>query len=301
MLPPIVEPTQMVAGNFGPVVSTAPATNTLPATSAFPSVSRSAGVPLAGHDLHHEHGHAHAHGKHAHGHDHVHHERGDKHLYKQQDKQLRKQEKHLRKQHMHNQHMMMGGFYPGGGYDHHHQMMMHQQRGLGLGGGYYNHPMMMHQHQYQRGFGHGYGQGWESDRLLDGEHRLNWGMVAPLAPTERVIPIEGVSSTGGGLSGLKDKLHLGGHGHSHAHDAPRSQLVEPSAPGLSGVETGSMQNKAGFGQKIKGAIKEVQGTITRNPAMKEEGKMLMQGVDPVTAHSATGAATGSPTTSTTAI
>jgi hypothetical protein len=206
---------------------------------------------------------------------------------------MRKQEKHLRKQHMHHQNMMAMGGHPGYHYGHnHHNMMMMPMMG---GRGHYNHyPMMM---QRGLGGGYGYGQGFDqSDRLLDAEQRLHWGMVAPLGPGEKVIPIDG-AATGGALSGLKEKLHLGGRAHSHNHDElSRSQLVEPAAPGMSGVETGSMQNRAGFGQKIKGAMKEVQGAITRNPAKKEEGKMIMQGVDP-----ATGAATNAPTTSTTAI
>jgi hypothetical protein len=43
------------------------------------------------------------------------------------------------------------------------------------------------------------------------------------------------------------------------------------------------ETHVGIGQKIKGAMKEVQGTITRNPAKKEEGRMLMHGGgDPAT-------------------
>ncbi len=289
MLPPIVEPAHMVG-----------------ATAPFPTTARSAAVgamPLRdgyGHDhLHsHDHLHEHVHGgdKHLHKHD----KHGDRDLYKR-DKHLRKQEKHLRKQHMHHQNMMAMGGHPGFnhyGYNHNHNMMMMPMMG---GRGHYNHPMMM---QRGLGGGYGYGQGFDqSDRLLDAEQRLHWGMVAPMAPGEKVIPIDGVATGGGALSGLKEKLHLGGHGHGHGHnhdELARSQLVEPAAPGMSGVETGSMQNRAGFGQKIKGAMKEVQGAITRNPAKKEEGKMIMQGVDPATASSATGAATHAPTTATTA-
>jgi hypothetical protein len=279
MLPPIVEPAHMVG-----------------ATAPFPTTARSAAVgamPLRdGYGYGHDHLHEHGHGsdKHLHKHDkHV-----DRDLYKR-DKHMRKQEKHLRKQHMHHQNMMAMGGHPGYHYGHnHHNMMMMPMMG---GRGHY--PMMM---QRGLGGGYGYGQGFDqSDRLLDAEQRLHWGMVAPLGPGEKVIPIDG-AATGGALSGLKEKLHLGGRAHSHNHDElSRSQLVEPAAPGMSGVETGSMQNRAGFGQKIKGAMKEVQGAITRNPAKKEEGKMIMQGVDPATAASATGAATNAPTTSTTAI
>jgi hypothetical protein len=45
--------------------------------------------------------------------------------------------------------------------------------------------------------------------------------------------------------------------------------------------TGMMgTSHATIGQKIKGTIKEAQGTITRNPAKKEEGRLLKQGIDP---------------------
>jgi hypothetical protein len=45
--------------------------------------------------------------------------------------------------------------------------------------------------------------------------------------------------------------------------------------------TGMMgTSHATIGQKIKGTIKEAQGTITRNPSKKEEGRLLKQGIDP---------------------
>jgi hypothetical protein len=37
---------------------------------------------------------------------------------------------------------------------------------------------------------------------------------------------------------------------------------------------------ASIGQKLKGTVKEVQGTLTHNPAKKEEGRLLKQGIDP---------------------
>jgi len=48
--------------------------------------------------------------------------------------------------------------------------------------------------------------------------------------------------------------------------------AQPTAPG-----------KASLGKKLKGAVKELQGTITRSAAKKEEGRMLKHGVDPAAA------------------
>ncbi|ELR25315.1 uncharacterized protein ACA1_290930 [Acanthamoeba castellanii str. Neff] len=40
---------------------------------------------------------------------------------------------------------------------------------------------------------------------------------------------------------------------------------------------------ATIGQKIKGTVKEVQGSLTHNPMKKEEGRLLKQGIEPTTA------------------
>jgi hypothetical protein len=58
--------------------------------------------------------------------------------------------------------------------------------------------------------------------------------------------------------------------------------------GITGTTTATdlhhEQQHATMGQKIKGTAKEVAGTITRNPAKKEEGRMLKHGVaDPTMA------------------
>lgn len=42
-------------------------------------------------------------------------------------------------------------------------------------------------------------------------------------------------------------------------------------------------HKPTMGQRLKGAVKEVQGHITNNPATIEEGKLLAAGVDPLAA------------------
>jgi hypothetical protein len=171
----------------------------------------------------------------------------------------------------------MGGF---GRYPHHQQHFMHPQH-------FHGHPYY-HHHQHMMGYmppmHRGFGAPMGNGGGLDAEERMSLGVVAPLMPGEREILIGGVGSTKSG-GGLKERLHLG-HSHTAAshHDGP----VTPDAPGMTGVET-TMHHKASVGQKLRGAVKEVQGAVTRNPAKKEEGKMLMHGVDPATAASTTGA------------
>jgi hypothetical protein len=51
--------------------------------------------------------------------------------------------------------------------------------------------------------------------------------------------------------------------------------------GLHGTRAGA--HHATIGQKIKGTVKEVQGSLTHNPMKKEEGRLLKQGIDPTAA------------------
>jgi hypothetical protein len=55
-----------------------------------------------------------------------------------------------------------------------------------------------------------------------------------------------------------------------------------SNTGLTHQGTGLNQapHHATIGQKIKGTMKEVTGTLTHNPVKKEEGRLLKQGIDP---------------------
>ncbi len=46
-------------------------------------------------------------------------------------------------------------------------------------------------------------------------------------------------------------------------------------------------HKPTMGQRLKGAVKQLQGTITGNELKKEEGKLIAEGVDPATARAAT--------------
>jgi hypothetical protein len=63
-------------------------------------------------------------------------------------------------------------------------------------------------------------------------------------------------------------------------------------PGTSTSGTGAgARHHATIGQKIKGTVKEVQGTLTHNQAKKEEGRLLKQGIAPATTGSTTGRTT----------
>ncbi|ELR21647.1 uncharacterized protein ACA1_230220 [Acanthamoeba castellanii str. Neff] len=43
-------------------------------------------------------------------------------------------------------------------------------------------------------------------------------------------------------------------------------------------DSGVVAHKPTVGQKLKGTVKELSGAITRNPAKKEEGRMLKRGM-----------------------
>jgi hypothetical protein len=58
-------------------------------------------------------------------------------------------------------------------------------------------------------------------------------------------------------------------------------IVHGTTGAMAGTGTGA--HHASIGQKIKGTVKEVQGALTHNPAKKEEGRLLKQGIDPTTA------------------
>jgi hypothetical protein len=62
--------------------------------------------------------------------------------------------------------------------------------------------------------------------------------------------------------------------------------------------TGMGAHHATIGQKIKGTVKEVQGSLTHNPMKKEEGRLLKQGIEPSTAGLGTGSTLGNTGTTT---
>jgi hypothetical protein len=53
-------------------------------------------------------------------------------------------------------------------------------------------------------------------------------------------------------------------------------------------------HKPTMGQRLKGAVKQLQGSITGNELKKEEGKLIAEGVDPATARAATTSTTTAP-------
>jgi hypothetical protein len=104
--------------------------------------------------------------------------------------------------------------------------------------------------------------------MLDSEERMGLGVVAPIMPGEKEILLEDLSK--------KEKKRMKKNLLSPS-TATDSALQEKSSP-----TAGTGGRRGSIGMKIKGAVKEVAGTITRNPAKKEEGKMLMHGIDPAT-------------------
>jgi hypothetical protein len=62
--------------------------------------------------------------------------------------------------------------------------------------------------------------------------------------------------------------------------------------------TGMGAHHATIGQKVKGTVKEVQGTVTHNPMKKEEGRLLKQGIEPSTMGMGTGSTLGNTGTTT---
>jgi hypothetical protein len=124
--------------------------------------------------------------------------------------------------------------------------------------------------------------------MLDSEERMGLGEVAPLMPGEREIVLEGLPRRK--AHGHHDRgLHAADkHHHLSPTTATGLGTTHPAAGGAlspNASTAGRSGRRGSIGMKIKGAMKEVTGTITRNPAKVEEGKMLMHGVDPATAAS----------------
>jgi hypothetical protein len=63
---------------------------------------------------------------------------------------------------------------------------------------------------------------------------------------------------------------------------PPTGLAQPPQPvPTQPVPGGGIgEQHASLGQKLRGTMKEVAGTVTRNPAKKEEGRLLKHGIDP---------------------
>jgi hypothetical protein len=123
--------------------------------------------------------------------------------------------------------------------------------------------------------------------MLDSEERMSLGQVAPLMPGEREIVLEGLPRRK--AHGHHDRGLHAADTHHHLSPTTATGLGTTTHPAAGGAlspnasTAGRSGRRGSIGMKIKGAMKEVTGTITRNPAKVEEGKMLMHGVDPATA------------------
>jgi hypothetical protein len=80
------------------------------------------------------------------------------------------------------------------------------------------------------------------------------------------------------------------HHHDMTRDVPLAARESPLA------STGALPHKPTMGQRLKGAVKQLQGSVTGNELKKEEGKLISAGVDPLAAKAATTPAGTTPTT-----
>jgi hypothetical protein len=128
-----------------------------------------------------------------------------------------------------------------------------------------------------------------AEGMLDSEERMSLEAVAPISPGEKEIVLDG-------LTRKEKKSHKKAAELSpntaHKSDGAAAASLAPKSP-----SSASRGRRGSIGRKIKGAMKEVQGTITRNPAMKEEGKMLLHGVDPATTTAGAASSSSASTTS----
>jgi hypothetical protein len=100
--------------------------------------------------------------------------------------------------------------------------------------------------------------------------------VAPVT----VAPGPGVLDTEQGLTGV------GGAPLAADRAVPVvvAPAVVPGAVGTTGATTGAATHKPTMGQRFKGAVKQLEGSIIGDQVKREEGKLISEGVDPATAH-----------------
>jgi hypothetical protein len=84
-----------------------------------------------------------------------------------------------------------------------------------------------------------------------------------------------------------------GNDHHHHHNMSRDV---PLAASQGALGSSALPHKPTMGQRLKGAVKQLQGTVTGNELKKEEGKLISSGVDPLAAKAATTPAGTTPTT-----
>jgi hypothetical protein len=137
------------------------------------------------------------------------------------------------------------------------------------------------------------------------EERQALDVMMPMAAGEKEIPIDGLTrkekkarkqaERNAKLSPVvPTDATLGSPAASEGTNTHNPAALSPNAS-----TAGRGSRRGSITRKIKGAMKEVTGTITRNPAKVEEGKMLLHGIDPATA--TTGAATSSSASNTSRI
>jgi hypothetical protein len=124
-----------------------------------------------------------------------------------------------------------------------------------------------------------------AEGMLDSEERMGLEVVAPISLGEKEIVLDGLTRKE--RRSHKKAAELSPN-TAHKSDGAAAASLAPKSP-----SSACRGRRGSIGRKIKGAMKEVQGTITRNPAMKEEGKMLLHGVDPATATAGAAASTSS--------
>ncbi len=83
--------------------------------------------------------------------------------------------------------------------------------------------------------------------------------------------------------------------HNHNHNTMRDVPLA-ARDGTLSTTAGTMPRKPTTGQKLKGAVKQLQLTVTGNELKKEEGKPISAGVDPLAARAATPGAAAPSTT-----
>ncbi|ELR12123.1 uncharacterized protein ACA1_139850 [Acanthamoeba castellanii str. Neff] len=129
-------------------------------------------------------------------------------------------------------------------------------------------------------------------RVINQEHTV---MLPPI-----IEPTATVAAQAGGLHyakpltqipvvgrALATEERLMGHGHRGTTPAMRDVPLAAREGALGTTAATTVPHKPTMGQRLKGAVKQLQGSITGNELKKEEGKLISEGVDPATARAAT--------------
>jgi hypothetical protein len=122
---------------------------------------------------------------------------------------------------------------------------------------------------------------------------LPMASAAPIVATTTLPRTAGVLPLGntGGMLASEPMLNSGLRQHNTTRDVPLA-----ARDGALGTTAATMPHKPTMGQKLKGAVKQLQGTVTGNELKKEEGKLISAGVDPLAARAATTPGAAAPST-----